>query len=348
MIIGILRNEEPDSGQKWVIACQKKGIEYNVIDLTASNWFEEVKKSSIDYFLVRPPGKIDRFKNLFDERLYILSKVLKKTIFPSYEECFIYENKRLLSSYLCAKKLPHPDTWIFYNKSEAYRWLEKISLPVVAKTSIGASGSGVKILRKKTDVKKYIDDGFSKKGIKRRFGPNRVTGSPKKWIVKAINSPSYFMKKIKEYVLISASSQKGFVIFQEYIPHDFEWRGVRIGDSYFAHKKIKAGDKASGSKGIEYCSPSLKVMDFIKCVCDENNFNFMAIDFFENENGEFLINELQTIFGHVQDHILEVEGKAGRYRFLANQWIFEEGDFNTNESFDLRLEVALNLFGKNI
>jgi hypothetical protein len=38
-----------------------------------------------------------------------------------------------------------------------------------------------------------------------------------------------------------------------------------------------------------------------------------------------------------------IDGKPGRYINKSGKWIFEEGDFNTNESYDLRLQAALDL-----
>ena len=67
---------------------------------------------------------------------------------------------------------------------------------------------------------------------------------------------------------------------------------------------------------------------------------------FEDGQGGYLINELQTLFGHVQDYILAVDGVPGRYIFTNDQWFFEPGDFNTNESYDLRLKTALDLYEK--
>ena len=119
----------------------------------------------------------------------------------------------------------------------------------------------------------------------------------------------------------------------------------KIGESYFAHKKIKTGEMASGSKGIDYVNPPFELLDFLKEICDKNNFQSVAIDIFEHPQRGYLVNEIQTIFGHVQTHILEVNGKPGRYLHQNNQWIFEEGNFNTNESYDLRLETALKLYG---
>ncbi|HQJ82948.1 MAG TPA: hypothetical protein PLM01_10610, partial [Bacteroidales bacterium] len=106
----------------------------------------------------------------------------------------------------------------------------------------------------------------------------------------------------------------------------------------------KYKEKASGSKGIDYVNPPLSLLNFIKQICDRSDFNFMALDLFEDGKGGYLINELQTIFGHVQDYILEVDRKPGRYLFINGEWVFESGDFNMNESYDLRLESAIKLF----
>ncbi len=346
MLVGILRNEDPQSSVKWELACDKADIPYKIIDLTANTWLESVTSDKFDFFLLKPPGFIERFKILYDERVYIISKILQKTTFPSYEEIVIYENKKMLAYFLASKGIPHPKTYVIYQKEEAFKLIEKITLPLVGKSSIGASGSGVTILSSKNKTIKYIKKSFSRSGLKRRFGPNRVTGSPKKWINKAFKSPQYLTSKIKEYISIYRDGQKGYIIFQEYIPHDFEWRVVKIGDSFFAHKKVKYKNKASGSKEIYYVNPPDNLLTFVRELCEKNGFNFMAVDLFEYGNNSYLVNELQTIFGHVQDHILEVDGKSGRYLFKNAKWIFEEGDFNSNESFDLRLKVALELYGK--
>lgn len=344
--VSILRNENPSSAEKWALACQRQNIAYDIIDLTASDWLDNVLASQSDFFLLRPAGMLEHYKILYDERLYIICIVLGLKTFPSYEESYIYENKKLLSYFLAAKGIPHPKTRVFYSREEAFAFIDKTSMPIVAKTTIGASGSGVQMLKNKDKARKYINSAFSNKGIKRRFGPNRVTGSPGKWLTKAVKSPSYFFKKLKEYMAIYGHGERDLVLFQEYIPHEFEWRAVRIGDSYFAHQKIKYQDKASGSKGIDYVNPPLNLLDFVKTICEANHFSCMAIDLFDDGNGGFLVNELQTIFGHVQDHIMEVDGKPGRYVFQDNQWIFEPGDFNTNESYDLRLKTAISLYGK--
>ena len=344
---GILKNENKNSHKKWENACKHYQLDYTIIDLTKCNWLEKIQNQEFDCFLLQPPGVIARFKNLYDERLYILCKILGYKTFPSYEEVVLHENKKLLSYFLNAKKIPHPNTFVFYFKKEALEFLLRTNYPLVGKSSNGAGGTGVKILKNYKDAKKYVQRAFSDKGLTKKSGPNFKTGNIPKRVLKKLANIKEAREKIKSYIDIASDAQKGFVILQEYVPHDFEWRSVRIGDSYFAHKKIKQGDMASGTKGIDYINPPEALLDFTKKICEENNFNFMAIDLFENQNGGYLVNELQTIFGHVQDYILEVDGQPGRYLYINNQWQFEKGDFNSNESYNLRLKFVIQLLKNN-
>ncbi|HQG76601.1 MAG TPA: hypothetical protein PLS58_03870 [Bacteroidales bacterium] len=345
--VAILNNEDPASGDKWALACRKLGIVHDRIDITCFDWLDKILSGKYDFFLLKPPGLFENYKKLYDERIYIISKVFGFKIYPSYEECYIYENKKLLSDYLKARNLPCPLSHVFYSLKEALRFITNASFPIVAKTSIGGSGSGVTIIKSKRQAEKYVRKAFSSTGIRRQTGPNRAVGSPSKWLKKAINSPAYLISRLKLYRSIYRSGEKGYVIFQDFIPHDFEWRAVKIGDSFFAHKKIKYKEKASGSKGIDYVNPPFSLLNFVKEICERSDFNFMALDLFEDGKGGYLINELQTIFGHVQDYILEVDGQPGRYLFIDNEWKFEPGDFNTNESYDLRLQTAIKLFSKS-
>lgn len=346
MLIGILRNQNPDSVDKWEKACLNLGVEYKIIDFTSAFWIREIEKENFDFFVHRPPGDLDRYKRLFDERLLILSQELGRKIYPSYRETFIYENKKVLSYFLKAHKIPHPQTNIFYSFNESEEYISSSSFPFVAKSNIGAAGSGVQIIHTLSEAKKYKNKAFKGGGIKRRLGPNRITGTPKKWFKKAIKSPKYFMNKVKSYLELYKDSQVGYVIFQNYITHNFEWRVAKIGGSYFAYKKFKIEEKASGAKSLGFENPPLELLDFVRNIAVKCNITSAAFDVFPSK-GSYLVNEIQTIFGHINDHILEVDGIPGRYLFQNGNWVFEEGDFNTNESYDLRLKHAIELFQEN-
>ena len=342
MKIAILRDSNPESSLKWELACKKKNINYQPIDVLRNDWYENIRIFKPDLCVSRPPGSIAQDKKIFDERLFYLEKFTEYKTYPGFLETYIYENKVNLATFLQINNISHPKTFVSASQKESEDFINSNDYPIVAKTLIGAAGSGVKILHDKNQAEKYIKTAFTT-GIKRRFGPNRKTGNPKSWLTKAIKSPDYFFKKLREYKKRDQDAQKNIVLFQEYIEHDFEWRCVKIGESYFAYKKLKIGEQASGAKQFEYGQPPLELLDFTKDLCDKFKFNLMAVDIFYS-NGTIYVNELQTIFGHKNPYICKVNGKPGRYLYKNSKWLIEAGDFNTNESYDLRLETAIKLY----
>jgi len=341
----ILHNEIENDHIPWVNACEnyRDEIEYRVVDLTSSNWLEEIQAGSVDVLLAKPGGMTAQFKQLYDERIFILAYILGYEIFPSPLEIFIYENKRFLAYWLKANNISHPQTYVFYNREEAVNFIKTASYPFVAKTNIGASGSGVQIIKTEKDALKYVEATFSGKGAPQRTGPNLAKGEIFKRGFHYIIHPSEIGGRLNIYKTIAGNLQKGFVIFQEYIPHDFEWRVVRIGDSFFAHKKLKKGDKASGSLLKLYDNPPFELFDFVKEITDRYGFYSQAIDIFEYK-GKYLVNEMQCIFGQSDPYQMLVNKKPGRYCYYNNEWIFEEGDFARDACYNLRVDFILNSF----
>lgn len=340
---GILGNENPDDIVPWVNAFKKLGgaIGFTVIDLTRNDWLTRIESGNFQFLIARPGGTTSHFKQLYDERIYILSDVLGYKVFPSPQEIYIYENKKLLSYWLKANKINCPATEVFYNHSEALDFLDRCDFPVVAKTSIGASGSGVIILRSKREGVKYLKSTFSGKGAPQRTGPNLKKGGYLSRGLYYFREPAALIRKLKLYSLKSRSLQKHHVLFQEFIPHEFEWRVVRIGDSFFAHKKVVNEGKASGTLLKIYDNPPLPIFDFVKGITDKFHFYSQAVDIFESDRG-YLINEMQCFFGQSDPYQMLVDGIPGRYRYINEKWVFEAGDFASNMCYDLRLENILD------
>ena len=136
-------------------------------------------------------------------------------------------------------------------------------------------------------------------------------------------NPRELRLKILSYRNERSETQQDFILLQEYIPHTFEWRCVRIGDSFFAHKKLVRHEKASGSLLKGYDQPPVDLLDFIRQITDLRNFQSQAVDIFVAENGAYLVNEMQCIFGQSDPHQMLINGQPGRYVFDSGQWIFE-------------------------
>lgn len=342
----ILKNEDPFDHLLWINAfknLKKSTINYRVIDITTENWLKSVNEYSPDILLLKPSGKTSLYRTLYQERLEILTDYLHIPSFPSIKEVRIYENKRFFAYWAQANKIPHPKTWVFYNIHEAISATENFDFPLVAKMNIGASGNGIHILRTRTEFRKYIKRAF-KQGVRARTGPKLGKGNLIRRLYDKMLVPSKLLNRLKTYRDITNDKQKGFIILQQYIKHDYEWRAVRIGESYFAHKKIVFHGKASGSLVKKYENPSPALLNFVRAITNQFGFKCVAIDFFEPDNEVFLINEIQCIFGQSDPHQMIIDGKPGRYLYQDGKWVFEEGNFNSNESFDLRLKTALQLF----
>lgn len=341
--ICILSNEGILDHEQWEKSINKtKSIEYyDIVDLTANDWFEKLKQKEYDLFLMRPSGRTELFKRLYDERTLLISQYIQTPFYPTLNEVLLYENKRYLSEWLKINQIPHPETHVFFHKTEAQRFINDNSLfPIIAKTNIGASGKGIQFLHDKNEALDYLNKAFSY-GIQPQTGPKLKKGSLIKKIKKIIFQRGFLMQRFKEYLPSTLNSQFHYVIFQKHIAHEFEWRVVRIGDSFFAHKKIKKQGKASGSLLKEYDEVPQKLLDFAKAITTTHNLTSVAIDIFEQDE-DYLINEIQSFFGQSDPYQMLVNGKPGRYIFKNNKWEFEEGMFNTNESYDIRLEHALS------
>ena len=293
----ILKNEIADSELKWRLACEKKGISFAVIDISDADWMEKIQLEKPDILLTRPSGLTAPFKIMYDERLQIAVNELKIPCFPTLPEVLIYENKKYFSYWLKANQVPHPQTFVFYKKEEALNWAnQRKTFPIVAKTNIGASGSGVKILHQVSDLANYISETFSGKGASKRVGPNLKKGRILQRTFKLLLKPAKLKNKVDVYKARALDVQKDFVLFQEHIPHTFEWRVVRLGNSFFAHKKMMQGEMTSGSLLKDYGNPPLELLDFVRELTDKHHFFSQAVDIFESPSG-FLVNEMQCIFG---------------------------------------------------
>jgi glutathione synthase/RimK-type ligase-like ATP-grasp enzyme len=346
----ILKNETDSNHLEWIDACDVYAdkCDYTVIDLTKSDWLEQILVQKYDCFLLRPPGRIEYFKKLYDERVYIMSQMLNLPIYPTYEETLIYENKRMLAYWLHAMEIPHASTRVIYDKNEALDYVNDASFPFLAKTAIGASGSGVTIIKSGKQAKSYINKAFGGKGIRRTWLPNRRKGRILQRLKNRLKDFPELIRYLKRRRRdATIEPQKWYVIFQEYLNVVEEWRCVRIGDSFFAHKKQRRGDRFSGGGGIDWDPPTEEILDFMKMVTDKRGFLSQAIDIFVTEDNKLYLNELQCFFGFIHpQHQMIINGAGGRFRYIEGKWKFEEGTFNENNSFNLRLQHVIELVEK--
>ncbi len=340
----ILASHSYDSYLDWIKAIEEsdKDLNYSIIFLDSSNWLDQIQSGNFDMVLISPPFMTIKTKNMCDERLFVISQLLNIPVYPDFKSFMVYENKRLLDYILDIYEIPRPETWNFHNKQEALEFTGNCPYPIVAKIITGSAGIGVKFLRNKQQAQQYIKTAFSK-GVRSVTGPGIRRGGLIKRFIAGFHKVGYFKKLLTNYKSIFYERQVGYVFLQECINHTYEWRCVRIDDSYFFHKKVVKGRMASGSLIKEYGAPPQSLMDFVRFVSDKIGVYSAAFDIFETLEKGYLVNEVQAFFGQSDPYQMVIDGIPGRYLYNKEQWIFEPGDFNRNKSYNLRLNHVFKM-----
>lgn len=307
--LGIVRNAAQYHSH-FVAACMELGVPFVVLDLYRADWLEQVERSGCGALLTWPDGFLSSWNQMIKDRVRMLEHELGLPSVPSSCEIWMYEDKRRTAYWLEAKGIPHPRTWVFYDRHEAVAFAERCELPVVFKTSFGAGACGVEIVRSRRRVKSIV---------RRAFGRGIVPGGTE-----------------------HRDRQWGSVLFQEYLPDAREWRMVRIGDSFFGHPKGRVGDFHSGSGKVSWDVPDSRLLDLLLEVTERGRFTSMNVDVFETSAGRLLVNELQAVFGasYAVDQ-LRVDGVAGRFTREGEEWVFEPGDFARNACANERVRCLL-------
>lgn len=298
---------------EYIEACRELNIEYEVIDILSSDWMSEIKRSVdlIDGYLVRPICEFQEQKSIYDERLHFLSEYFHKPLYPDYKSLYIYESKRMMSAFMEFHNIPHCNTKVFMTEAEALAYFKTASYPKVQKSNIGSAGLTVSFIKNEKQAKRLVRRAFGYRGGKICCGIAPV---------------------IKKYGIpfrISGLEQKHYMIVQDFHKIKWEWRVIKVGNSYMGHQKLLKGDKASGSGLVGWVAPPEELLYMVKDICEKGGFDVMDVDIFETEDGQYLVNELQAIFGSYLPYQMKVDNRPGRFVYSEDKgFVFEEGEFN--------------------
>jgi hypothetical protein len=295
-----------------VKACREMSVAYRLVDLSADNWVELVRESGCDAFLASPSTLLTSLRHMFDERLRVLVEDLKRPLCPSYSELWLWESKRRMRDWLVAHGIPHPRTDVFYDREEALAFVDAADYPLVCKTDTSAAAGGVFVLRDRRAAHRMAREAFGR-GILPRGWDHR-------------------------------DRQRGSILFQAFVPHDHEWRIVRIGDDYLCRRKVRVGDFASGSGEIGWAKPTEEMLSFVEEVTNRGGFTSMGVDFFVVSPGgpreKFLVNELQCLVGAIED-TTKRNAHTGKWHREGAGWCYEPGFFYQNAGANLRIAYVL-------
>ena len=326
MKLGILTSFNKD-WKLYAEACEKLGVEHEIVDFVGRDWLKNCLESGCDGFVARPPNDFPERKAMYDERLMFLARQAGKPVYPGVEELLFYENKRSLVNWLDYYALPHPKTVVLSSYAEAMEFVGNASYPFVSKRAIGSAASGVIVVKSPRQARRLVRQffGWPIPGITR--GKTYWSWYKKKWLLPDVGD-----------------EQKHYMIVQDFCDVRWEHRIIRIGDTFLGYRKVvgKRGF-ASGSGLAAWGEPPRRALDMVREITDRFGFRSMAIDVFETADGEYLINEMQALFGSVERSLLNIGGKDGRYVWKDGDYRFEEGYWNVKRCYELRVQDFVRL-----
>jgi hypothetical protein len=295
---------------KFTAACLEIGVPFEVVDLYSSDWLRRLKAAACDVLLAWPEASSPSAARLLKDRLDLIES-RGVTVVPAAHERWMYEDKNRMAAWLATHDVPHPRTWVFADREEAESFAKRCELPIVSKTAFGAQASGVRILRRRHEVRSIVARAFGR-GLAARGHDHR-------------------------------ERERGTVLLQEYLDVAREWRLVRIGDAYFGHPKGLRGEFHSGSGRVRWDVPETRHLDLLHTITTTGSFRSMDLDVFETRGGHLFVNELQTVFGaSTSIDQMRVDGVAGRMVRNQGDWIFEPGDFARNACANARILDVLD------
>lgn len=198
---------------------------------TGHEWNNELLKAAVARgFPVRSTGAVSMLKpgsifyipRQFPGRDCVADKqfaLRQMPVDPTYQwiadrtQIQCYESK-IWQTELFSNWMPETKLFTWYSDAVAYlEGLPRDAFPIVSKSSVGSASSNVRLLNGRFQAREELDQVFARGGLPIRQGPG----------------PS--------------ALQKDYVIWQEFVPHEFTWRVTVVGSKFHVYKRFNFDDR---------------------------------------------------------------------------------------------------------
>ncbi len=276
---------------KWKQFLKERNVEVKDVNLWEHDSIEKVKDCD---------GVMWRWNQSEPDKAAIkiltsIEKYLKIPTFPSTNSTWHYDDKVSQKYVFAATDTPTPETWVFWHKEDALKWVEEASFPKVFKLSAGASSNNVILVKDKQQAISLIHEMFGN-GLCSDQNLSGISSGHKK---KPVNFRRLFSsianvakiefehsidKYYQPLLFPKFALQRGYCYFQEFLPgNEYDTRITIIGNRAFCFRRFNRKDdfRASGSGNIDF-DPGKIDRKMIKIgfeVSEKLGFECMAYDF---------------------------------------------------------------------
>lgn len=318
-------NEQNSFSQRWVDYCESNGIEFKIVDCRSSRILEDIKDCAGLMWHFSHAHQIDF--QLGKTLITALESTGKKT-FPNTQACWHFDDKVAQKYLLEIIEAPFINSWVFYEKTEALKFIESATFPIVFKLKGGSASANVSIVKNYQTARKKISKAFGS-GFRQFDRLDLLKTTYSKFKKDKATKKDLLFDFLKLFIKSDYEKTKGkdrgYVYFQEYLPgNDHDIRIVVIGNKAFGIKRnIREGDfRASGSGSIEYEKEKINI-DCVELAFQTTlkiGANCLAFDFLMDTDGNPRIAEISYGFSP------KAYDKCPGYWNSNLEWT--EGEFN--------------------
>lgn len=283
-----IHHREGSFSERWIEYCKENAIEYKLVNCYDTNIITQLNdcKALLWHHLHTSYKDNLAAKNI----LFALEHAGVKT-FPNFNSNWHFDDKVAQMYLLQAIKAPLVNSYVFYEKEKALKWVNQTEFPKVFKLKGGSGSSNVKLVKNIKEAKKLIKISFGKgfspfdkfEYLKERYRKFKLGDDNFLGVLKGLARtfiPTDFARM--------SHKEKGYVYFQDFIPNNNDdIRVIIVGKKAFAIKRgVRENDfRASGSGDINYkhseinletIKISFKVNEYIKA--QSLAFDFIILD----------------------------------------------------------------------
>jgi len=290
----------------WIEYCRDNDIPHKVVCCYDSNILEQIRDCS---------GLMWHFSHSRPQDLLLARNVLNAAelmglkVFPNFYTNWHFDDK-LSQKYLFeALELPAAPSWAFFERDKALEFAKNCELPIVAKLRRGAGSYNVRLMKKRGQLKKYINRMFGKgyasapavlADAKTKFKVALNKGGVKGVLNRLKKAPNFYrvFSRGRKYL----GNEKGYAYFQKFIPgNTCDYRIKVVGDVAWGFRRMvrKNDFRASGGGMLDFDYhkiPEELIRMAFNCA-SKLKMQSVAFDFVLNQGINPVIVEISYGFG---------------------------------------------------
>lgn len=319
-------HSSPNSfSDRWIEYCKLKGIDYKIVDCYASDIVGQLSDCNALMWHFHHEDYRDA---LFAKQLLFAVELSGKKVFPDIRTCWHFDDKVAQKYLLESIDAPFVPSYVFYNKTDALKWIKSATFPKVFKLRGGGASRNVKLVDTRRYAERLVNIAFG-----RGFSQSDRIGYLKEKWRQYVDLKKDFSVVIKAFGRLFIPNEfnrmyhkeKGYVFFQDFIPNNqFDIRVIVIDKKAFALKRMvrKNDFRASGSGVIRYEKDNFsdEIIRLAFKLADQLQSDSTAFDFVLNKNSSPLLVEISYGFS------------IDAYDYCVGYWDtdlnFYEGAFN--------------------